>query len=309
MIGYFVILILVITLLYFIVSDNQPKLAVVKYGHVVDGFNTKSLVVRDERIIKSPLSGTFYPLCKEGKRLSYGQPVARLKNEEKGSTTLYNKMSGIVSFSVDGLENKITPGSINKININEFYDINRNYKHLSQHVFIRKNEYVYRVINNYNMYLVIKTSQTEAERYRINETVFARDLEFDSNKLIEAKITNIIEQNKKALIVLKLDRFISRWLDVRWVDIEFIKNIYRGRVIPANSVIGTAEGKKVIVSDSDSDYKLKKIDVKYSGKNQTVVQGIEVGTNVVIDPAKYNITTGGNNNEKEKIKKTSKRGQ
>ena len=147
------------------------------------------------------------------------------------------------------------------------------------------------------MYLVIKADKTEADRYHINETVFARDLEIDTNELIEAKILKKINQQDKSLLVLKLDRFISRWMDVRRVNIEFVKNIHRGKIIPDNAVISTEEGKKVMISMSDNDYNLKKIDVKYAGDNKSVVDGIEVGTNVVINPAKYNITTGGNEDE------------
>jgi putative membrane fusion protein len=281
------ILILIIISISYSLVNNNPKLAIVKYGHVVDSLNTKALLIRDENVIKAPITGTFFPLINEGDRLSYGQPVVKLKNEDKGNIILYNQMSGIISFATDGLESKLTPSSFNNIDIKKFDKLKRDYKYHLEQEYISKSSNVYRVINNFNMYLAIKVKRTEAERYQSNETVFVSDLEIENKEMIEAKIIKIINQEQDSLIIFQLRRFVSRWANIRRVNIEFIKNIHRGRIVPSDAIISTAEGKKVLVSLSVDNYKLKKIDVIFSDDQEAVVEGIEVGTNVVINPAKY----------------------
>src|SRR6056297_2266282 len=59
-------------------------------GEVIDGFWTEALVIRDEKVIKAPVSGRVEFSDIEGDRASYGSKVAEIKHQAK-TKNVYNK--------------------------------------------------------------------------------------------------------------------------------------------------------------------------------------------------------------------------
>jgi len=286
----FLILIVVIILVFFYFKYNQRYIVQASYGEIEDSFITEALIIRDEKLALAPISGKVVTHCKENERISYGQKIITIKGSNK-KINLYNQQSGIISYATDGLENILKPEAVENINCENYGSFNREYNQLVKGNRVDKGSPAFRIINNYKIYLVIKTDVSEAQRYHNNELIFIEPAEIDKDR-IEGHIVSKKIDDKQALLVVKLNRFIEEWLNTRRVKIKFIKNIYRGIIIPQKAVFSQPEGEGVLVYIDRGNYKFKKVKIKHKYEDKVIVTGLEIGDNVILNPAKYNYGRG-----------------
>ncbi len=270
---------------------NRSEVIFARYGEVVDGFSTRALIVRDEKVQPALRSGYVNLKFSEGERIGHGKKVLQLKNNDN-SYSVYNSYPGIISFATDGLEGYLTPEILTKLSSDDFSRMVRNYKQLVDGDYLSKDQPAFRIINNNQLYLVIKTEIDEVRRYRINEVVFVRDSRLNTD-LIEGKIINKTMSEESGLLTVKLNRFIKEWLNLRWIEIEFVKNIYRGVVIPREAIFTQPEGEGVFISFSDSNYEFKNIQIIDGDEDRVVVEGLEVGDKIIANPKSVNYGRGG----------------
>ncbi len=287
---YIIPIIIILIIVYLLFVRNKSIVIRAEYGEVVDGFSSKSLIIRDEKIYYSPYSGTVKLKQEEGDRIGVGFPVISIINTEE-KKTLYNHESGIISYSTDSLEESLSLSKIENISVKEFDNLKRNFSFNMSGGSVTRGQPVYRIINNYRFYMILKTSAKEAKRYRYNELIFINS-ENVEGKMIKAYIKKKIIEKEEALLILELERYVREWSSVRWVEIDFIKNIYRGIVIPRNAVFTRPEGKGVLIKLNKKDFVFKKIKVINGNDEELVVSGLNIGDWVVINPEAINFGNG-----------------
>ncbi|MFW6268465.1 MAG: HlyD family efflux transporter periplasmic adaptor subunit [Bacillota bacterium] len=296
---YAVIISVIFLIIFFIIIFiNRPaQLVTVQYGSLKDSFSTKALIVRDEKVIKSPWEGSAYPLQKEGKRITGGQKVTKIVENNGNENILYSREAGIISYAKDGLEDNLTPESLSKFGVDEFDSISRNYDYLTKGKELKSNSAAYRLINNNNLFLVIKSSTKETKRYNINEKVFIQRKQ-ENNSLIEGKIVRKSSSNNgKSLLIIKLDQFVNNWLSNRWSEIEFIKNIHKGLIIPEQAIIEYNDELWVISKNFQDRDEVKNVDIIFKNNNEAIVNGLNAGDRVIINPDVEKIKKEVDNNE------------
>lgn len=288
---YIILVILPVIIGFYVIDINQPAIIQARYGEITDSFHTEALIVRDEKIFFAPIDGKVELKQKEGKRINYGNQVISIHNHE--NLTLYNPEAGILSYTGDGLETILTPDNLSQITVEDFDNINRDYSRLVNGEKVERGEPLYRIVNNYRLYLIIKASIEEGKRYSRNEVIFVRDKKTDSD-LIEGRIIQIKMSGNNTLLKIKLDRFVEHWLNMRWLNIELVKNIYRGIVIPREAVFTEPRGQGVLTLTINREYKFKNIVVENGTAEKVVVEGLEIGDNVLREPSQVNYGRGGN---------------
>ncbi|MFW5995714.1 MAG: HlyD family efflux transporter periplasmic adaptor subunit [Halanaerobiaceae bacterium] len=275
----FFILVVLSFFLYYIFF-RTPRVTEVRHGEFVDGFSTRALLVRNEEVVETPQAGELTLLRKEGERLHSGQRVASLSSRGE-DVYMFNRRPGLISFSIDGLE-ELSPEKAKDLSPEEFESFDRNFRQRVDGDYIGKGQPVFRIIDNNLFYVVVETARKEADRYRVNEEVFvtSRDLE----GRVEGRIRNISVSSEQALIIVELKRFIDKWLSSRWVQIEFIKNIHSGFVIPRGAVFNQPEGRGVLVRDSHGNLSFKRVEIQRENREEALVEGVDIGDEVVVNP-------------------------
>lgn len=280
---FLLILILIFVFSYKNLKDNRVVMITSDFGEVVDGFSTKALIVRNEKIYYAPESGYVNFLISEGNRAAYGHGIARIN-----SRILYNYHPGLVSFALDGLEEDLSFNMLDGITVDNFFDYKRNYKQIFDNDYIRQGQAVFRIIDNNDIYIVVLTNCEEIDRYRVGEKVFIQAEEF-GDRIIEAVIANKKVKENKGLLIININIFLKEWLNLRWADITFIKNIYRGVVIPRKAIFTSPEGEGVLIySSTTGNYRFSKIQVMNGNEEMVVVNGINIGEKVIINPENIN---------------------
>lgn len=250
-------------------------------GEVIDGFWTEVLIVRDEVVINSAASGNLKILISEGDRYAFSQKIAQIKSDGQ-TKNVYNKKAGTVSFAVDGLESKINLKNLNEITLNDLNKIKGNYRHLISGDKIKKDEPLYRIINNFELYLIAEVPENYSDRFRINELIFLEEKYQD--ELIEARIIDIRNKLTKKFFVIKVEQFIPQWLNRRRVNINIIKNIYRGIKIPRQAVFNQLSGQGVLKVSGYNNYEFKEVVILNGNKDYVIVTNLEIGEEIIINP-------------------------
>lgn len=253
-------------------------------GEVIDGFWSEVLIVRDEKVIRTPIAGRVELMVGEGDRLASGRKLAEI-NSSNQKQKIFNRQAGIVSFAVDGLEKEVNVDSLNQINLNNFDDLKGNYKHLLSGDRIKKDEPLYRIINNFKLFLIVKVPESQADRFRINELIFIEQRNLD--KLFEAKIVDIRPNLKGSFFFIELEQFIPKWTNRRRIELNIIKNIYRGIKIPRKAVFNQPSGQGVLKVSGYNKYEFQEVVILDGNDDQAIVSGLEIGEEIITNPEDF----------------------
>jgi len=289
-IKYFIFIIVIVTVivLFFILSEDELKITQIEYKEVIDGFEAKALLVRDEKAYNAEISGELNIIISEGERASYGENIAFIENEAE-IFNIYAQEAGIISFALDGLEKDVRYGKITPELLDNYGQLNREYKQYVSGNMVDKGEKIYKNINNFQQYLLIKVEKKRAQKFNKNEVVFV-DTQSDNeySDIIQASIKKIYIHNNQYFLLLKLDRYVKMWNNTRWVNIELIKNIYRGLAVPRSAVFKTTSGDQVLIYTFDHKIKTREIKIVEETEDWIVIENLEIGDRVLRNPQAVN---------------------
>jgi putative membrane fusion protein len=220
----------------------------------------------------------------EGDRLASGIKLAEIKSSNQ-LQKIFNKEAGIVSFAVDGLENKVNANDLKQINLSNFEELKGNYRHLLSGDRIKKEEPLYRIINNFKLYLIAEIPESQTDRFRINELIFLEQK--NSDKLIEAEIVDIRQNLDSTFFFIEVEQFIPRWINRRRIDLNIIKNIYRGIKIPRRAVFNQPSGRGVLKVSGYNKYEFQEVVIINGNDEYVIVSGLEIGEEVITNPEDF----------------------
>ncbi|MGM0444924.1 MAG: HlyD family efflux transporter periplasmic adaptor subunit [Bacillota bacterium] len=284
----FIFIIIIGLISFFILKNEDIKTVTVSYQEIVSGFETEALVIRDEKVYKSPMSGTLNILLSEGERASYGQKIAYIENDEK-VYNIYADQPGIVSYAYDGLEERLKFGNITPDVLEDYNQYERDYHQYVSGNNVENGVKLYRNINNYALYLLIKVDNKRAENYSNGETIFVDyDPDQDYSDLVKSNIKKIYNRDEASYLLLDLNQYFKRWNNTRWVNIKLIKNIYNGLAVPNSAIFNTPSGTKVLLYTFDHKIKTKNVVVTDNTEKWSIVENLEVGDEVIVNPEKVN---------------------
>jgi putative membrane fusion protein len=253
-------------------------------GEVIDGFWSEALIVRDEEIIQAPISGRVELMVGEGDRLASGIKLAEIKSANQ-KQKIFNHQAGIVSFAVDGLENKVNTDNLDQINLSNFDDLNGNYKHLLSGDRVKKEEPLYRIVNNFKLFLIVKVPASQVDRFRMNELIFIEQR--NSDKLYEARIIDFRSDLEDTFFFIELEQFIPEWTNRRRIELNIIKNIYRGIKIPRKALFNQPSGQGVLKVSGYNKYQFQELVILDGNDDHVIVSGLEIGEEVIINPEDF----------------------
>ena len=268
-------------LLFIFLFSERLEVIEARHGELIDGFGTEALLIRDETVFKAPVSGNVDFEKYDGERVSHGDRIITID-----AFNVYCQKPGIISFSTDGLEDLLRPENIGLISTERFSDFERDFQQLSRGSYVNEGQTLYRIANNFVLYLMFNTTTKEAERYSENEVVFVKT--GNEERLFRGRVKNITTNQEESLLTIKLENFLQEWLDLRWVDIKFIKNIYRGIVIPQSAVFNQPQGRGVLVVDPRGEYYFREIEIKFAVDEKLIVDNVNNGDRIIANPEVVN---------------------
>lgn len=157
----------------------------------------------------------------------------RTTYEEKlnsGSEYINATVSGTVSYKIDGLEETLTPKSLDSLTEEYLKSLN-----LKTGEIIPTSEEKGKIVNNYYCYVATVLNSDEAKKAEINDNV---KLKLSTGDEVKASIEYIAEQESgKRLIIFKITKCVDRLIDYRKISFEVIWWSADGLKVPNSSIL------------------------------------------------------------------------
>ncbi len=205
---------------------------------------------------KAKIAGDLSPKGSYLKELN-NQRAEYEKQLNSGAEYVQAPASGIVSYKVDGLEEKLTPDNFSVLS-KEFLE-GLNLK--TGKIVATNNEYG-KIVDNFSCYIATITTAEEAKEAKVDDNVKIR---LSNNVEVDATISYISQENEnEMLLVLKITKQIEELIDYRKITFDLIWWKYSGLKVP-NQAIATEDGLNYVVRNR-AGY-LNKILVKIAKQN------------------------------------------
>lgn len=150
----------------------------------------------------------------------------QLKNNSK-----YEKApsSGIVSYRVDGLEEKLTFQNLDSITSEMLENL-----HLITGQIVTTSTKEGKIIDNFECYVAISTKSDEAKKAKIGDNV---KLKLATNKEIPAEVARIKEEKDGRLVIFKINQGVEYLTGYRKISLDIIWWKEQGLRVPNSSII------------------------------------------------------------------------
>ena len=151
---------------------------------------------------------------------------------ELASNSEYIKapVSGVVSYRIDNLEEKLTPDTIESLDKKYLEDLD-----IKTGQMVTTSNAMGKIVNNYEAYIVVILESNEARESQVNDRV---KLRLSSDNEIVSKITYKKElEDKSILIVFRITDNIEQLIDYRKISFDIIWWSVEGLKIPNNAIV------------------------------------------------------------------------
>ena len=212
----------------------------------------------------------------------YNQRTKLEQQLNSGAEYITAPVSGIVSYKVDGLEEKLTPNNFSTLSKNFLEGLN-----IKTGQLIATNDECGKIINNFSCYIATVSNSEEAKKCTIGNEVKVR---LSNNKVIPAKIAYISQENDdETLLVLEINEQIEELTNYRKISFDLIWWSYSGLKIP-NDAIVEEDGLKYVVRNRAGYYSKILINVEKTNKKYSIVYNYDTDELTELGFSKTEIT-------------------
>lgn len=148
-------------------------------------------------------------------------------------------ISGIVSYRVDGLEGTLSVNNIENINLQMLKEMN-----LKTGQIVATSSKKGKIIDNFKYYIATNMDSEEAQNAKVGQKV---KLRLSTNDEIDAKISNIKEEDNQKLIIFEINKMTEKLIDYRKITFEVIWWSNSGLKIPNQSIIQDEKGLNYVI--------------------------------------------------------------
>lgn len=162
-------------------------------------------------------------------------------NSQISNSTKYitAPISGIVSYRVDGLEEKLMVDDFKNLTSEYLKKIN-----LKTGQIIATSGEAGKVIDNFSYYIATTMDSKEAMNAKVGKTVKVR---LSTNDEIQAKIEHINEEKNQRVIILKIDRMTEKLTNYRKISFDVIWWSDSGLKVPNETILKDENGLSYLV--------------------------------------------------------------
>lgn len=192
-----------------------------------------------------------------------------LMDSGSGISRVKAQATGVVSYCYDGLEGLTT----NDLAPSYFEDTDNKMIQMRNTDIYKLDTPVYRVVTDENWQLAVELTEEQYERIK--------DMQFLTIKFLKDDLTvergvTFLEQNNSYFAVLSFNKYMQRYMDERYLDIDIILNSLDGLKIPNSSLIKE---------------KLYAIPTKYAVETDEAVSGVAFNLKTYDKDGKEKATT------------------
>jgi putative membrane fusion protein len=195
------------------------------------------------------------------------------EDSKKASDNIVATSSGLVTYKIDGLEDKYSATKVLNYNIDDLKRISESFeKNTISQTGIK-------IVNNYISYLYLK------EKRGNNDTYIAKDKSYnikinDKNVNVIGKIVKLEKDDNYNYCVFEITNGVEYLVDTRTISTEITWKEITGMIVPKNSIKEDQIGKYVTVIKNGEYIKIY-INIAISSDNMCIVKNIDVSKDLL----------------------------
>ncbi|GAB6100592.1 hypothetical protein JCM16358_24710 [Halanaerocella petrolearia] len=272
---------LIILVAFNLLGYHSSQITKASYQILKHNFKTSGLLIRDEKVVFAPQAGEIELKLSEGERLNAGNHIATIHNGQQRDE-LYNYRPGILSYKVDGLETTLSVKNRGDLTYKKFQKVKGEINRVNDGNQVNIGRPLFKVINNFQVYLAVLLSQEELTNYEVGtkvQIVFSRL----GIQPFQGQVDIILPDKPENIMIIKLDKFVPDLISLRRAKVEVIKERHSGIVLPKSALVKNKDGQLgVQVKGYVKDY-FTEVEVEARVENKVVVKGVLPGARVLIN--------------------------
>lgn len=206
------------------INLNSPNNEVInKYiRDVINNMTNTTSQAKNKEMTKDIIN-KLQEKAKDGELFKYDENIKRLNKEKsdlESKLTLDTKMvtapfAGMVSYKIDGFENKLKVDTIEQFNSENLKKLN-----IKNNIQIPKSETNGKVVDNFEMYILAETNNKEASIKKVGDYIKIRV----QGNVINAEIIKLPNDDRKndKVIILKITENVEKLIDNRSMQVDLI---------------------------------------------------------------------------------------
>jgi putative membrane fusion protein len=199
----------------------------------------------------------------------------KLKDElRKIELLAYAPTAGLVSFTIDGFEQRINQDNVNVESYSQIEQLKVDPCEIDLSSSVKANDAVLKIIDNFSWCIVskIEKNMEKGKYYNIK-------FEEIDNK-INAKLVDTIDANDERLGIFSFERDFPGFLDLRKTRAEIITKVYTGNIIPLAGIVTKDDNEGVYVLHKRRKI-FKPVKVIAKDDQNAVVDGLKTGDRIL----------------------------
>lgn len=244
--------------------------------------SVSGVIVRDERVVAAPVSGTVRWVAVAGARLAAGASVAKIYTGDGGVQNVAAPVSGVMIPVLDGLEGALQPGDLERIDAAEVRKLAKKIQAVPEGAEVKQGSIFFKMVNNFSWYYVVDLSRDDfalltPQRNRLR---FA----FSPEEEVSASWEVLKEDEDTVRLAFALSEDVEGSFVERLSDAEIVVSRITGFVLPSSALVSRgAERGVYILEKSVVSY----LPVKVLGEvgENVVIEGVRSGRTVIKNPS------------------------
>jgi putative membrane fusion protein len=260
-------------------NNNQDTLK----DSVEDEINKRKLEIQRLNLAGDTYraAATFNRLLDLLSNVNEYQDKGKANNTELKSFTITAPRAGIVSYHIDGLEDKLTIASLSNLSKEYLNNLEGRAIETGKEQF-KEDSPILKIFDNLKWYLaIVLRGDTETHEFKKGQRIQVY-LE-DSSEKLAATVQSINEGDDSLTLVLLCDTQLKNIDSLRKTNVRIIDKTHSGIKIPEESIY-QHQGKDGVILKQRGKYIFKEVSIIAKDKESVIVEGIRTMDEVVINP-------------------------
>ena len=191
----------------------------------------------------------------------------KLENQLKtSSSNIKAPIGGIISYTVDGIEDKLTEDTIMKLNYEDVKEYVSNRKETASNKI--------RITSNYEAYLMVRVDNVDKEYIKEGNTYTLKIVGVEEN-ILNGQIVKVTETEQGYEVIFRVTNGIENIVDSRECEVEVVWTSYEGLIVPVKAITRKKDGKDYVKIITRGEYVDIPVKVEQKNKTYAVVSNYE----------------------------------
>lgn len=194
-----------------------------------------------------------------------------LKNLGKNKLPFYSNRSGIITYKIDGLEDKYKYGDVLTITPSSTSPMEYVESDTSKNSNVANGQKLFKIIRNFDYYIAVTVNNEYAKLFEENKYIKTRISSGNDENVVWGLIKKINYGSEQSVLIIYFDEYFYKVYDKRYVDLQLITDIHEGLKIDAKALCEKDGMTGVYVKDVSNIVKFFPVEILGQDKNTAII--------------------------------------